>query len=416
MDPTADSLTDWLAVSLADVGTWAGKVKEAGESAWDWLTGIPPAILGTIKNPPKTKPGGRARPFTGIGKRGMSVSAGAEEEETLGVKDRILAEFETLPDELAAIFALIPPIGTAAFAGLGTAIGTALAGLRGQVGTDLGSLPTDLGGILNQLPGVGGLAFGNLGTVIGTATAGIRARIGTDFGAIPGLLRILLGGVPAQVGGIFGQIPGLISRLNLGGLISSIFSNWPIIVGNALGGIPGAIIGAFAGSNLAQSMFNAGASLLGNLISGISSMFPSLRTIADTAASIWSWFWPGSPVKEGPLVSWNDGSPGRELMTMLTGGIEAQTPALVAAAEQAAAATNAAMVLSGAIERTVLPRPSSSARSAFLGGEPVPVKQTTINGGLNLVTHNPAPEPQSSTLPRQLRKASAFLGTYGEDL
>lgn len=124
-------------------------------------------------------------------------------------------------------------------------------------------------------------------------------------------------------------------------------SNWPVILGILTGpfgiaavaiaknwdsirdggakvvefikGIPGKILSVF--DALGAAMYAAGGKLMGMLASGIKAAvlkpYNELKAAADKLKGLL----PGSPIKEGPLKPWNDGTPGVLLMDFLAKGI-----------------------------------------------------------------------------------------------
>lgn len=84
--------------------------------------------------------------------------------------------------------------------------------------------------------------------------------------------------------------------------------------------IPAAIRGVF--SNFGSLLTGAGRELIAGLISGVVSKLASLRAAMSKVASTIKGFLPGSPVKTGPLTSWNRGKAGTRLMELLASGID----------------------------------------------------------------------------------------------
>lgn len=103
---------------------------------------------------------------------------------------------------------------------------------------------------------------------------------------------------------------------------------------SAAGQIPGAILGALG--NLGGLLFGSGQSLIQGLINGISSMVGAVASKASEIAGTIRSFFPGSPVKQGPLVSWNNGGAGKRLGYMLAIGLDASRPDVARAADRMA--------------------------------------------------------------------------------
>jgi hypothetical protein len=146
--------------------------------------------------------------------------------------------------------------------------------------------------------------WGQIRAFIGAAVATIKGIIGW-FADLPGRFRTWFGSAKdAAVG-------------KLGDLVS-----W-------VTGLPGRVLSAIG--NLGSLLFSKGADLIQGLIDGVVS---KVRAVADAAASIAQKikdFFPGSPVKEGPLTSWNDGAAGKRLGGMLASGLDSSRATVAAA-------------------------------------------------------------------------------------
>lgn len=94
---------------------------------------------------------------------------------------------------------------------------------------------------------------------------------------------------------------------------------------------------ASALGNLGSTLYNAGAELIQGLIDGIQSKIDNVTGAMGSLASTIRGFLPGSPVKTGPLRSWNRGGAGRRLVGLLVDGLDDSGPALRSASERMAA-------------------------------------------------------------------------------
>jgi phage-related protein len=101
-------------------------------------------------------------------------------------------------------------------------------------------------------------------------------------------------------------------------------------------GIPGKITAALG--DLGKLLYGAGQRLIGGLIDGIKSKAGDVGSAMSGIAGKIKGFLPGSPVKEGPLKSWNHGNgtsaAGRRLIASLAEGIEAGAPWIKSAMEK----------------------------------------------------------------------------------
>lgn len=157
-----------------------------------------------------------------------------------------------------------------------------------------------------------GVVIGIFGGLVGAvqAVAPVVASVVGFFAAQIGRLVDIARGVVNIVVGVFtgdfGRIRDGVSQA-VGGVLGLV------------GAMPGRIAGALG--NLGGLLVGAGRELISGLISGITSRLGALRDQMSRVASTVKGFLPGSPVKEGPLVSWNNGGAGKRLMGLLTDGI-----------------------------------------------------------------------------------------------
>lgn len=100
--------------------------------------------------------------------------------------------------------------------------------------------------------------------------------------------------------------------------------------------IPGKIKSALG--SLSTLLFHAGQELMQGLADGIKSAIGKVTGAVSGVASKVKGFFPGSPVKEGPLVSWNDGGAGKRLGSMLADGIDNSTEAVTTSTARLASA------------------------------------------------------------------------------
>jgi phage-related protein len=129
----------------------------------------------------------------------------------------------------------------------------------------------------------------------------------------------------AIVDGAFSAVKGAFSALS--GRVSSFVSEWSAKFAAAVAvvrAIPGTIAGIFAG--LGSTLYNAGVAIIGQFAAGITAkMGDAIQAVQDGLGKI-AGMLPGSPIKWGPLKSWNNGGAGFKLMAMLADGIERGTP------------------------------------------------------------------------------------------
>lgn len=116
-------------------------------------------------------------------------------------------------------------------------------------------------------------------------------------------------------------------------------------------GIAGRVLGAIG--SFRNLLASKGRDLIQGLIDGILGKLSSLRSTVSDAAGIVGRFWPGSPVKEGPLKAWNRGSgvsgAGYRLGAGLAEGMRASARRVRTNAERLAGTVNAGATPRGGI-------------------------------------------------------------------
>lgn len=164
----------------------------------------------------------------------------------------------------------------------------------------------------------------------------------------------LMGAIKGIVRGVFTAISAII-KLELAiakALVSAAWNGIKSLTAKAWAGIRAAVrngidlvIGVLKGlkerfldpiTNLQQAMYDAGVSLLQKLAEGAWSMVEKATAPFKDAAGKIKGLFGGSPVEWGPLISFNQGHAGRELMKFLSEGIEKETARTVRSAEKAA--------------------------------------------------------------------------------
>lgn len=146
---------------------------------------------------------------------------------------------------------------------------------------------------------------------------------------------------------IWGAIKSGISRIasTLKGIflnftpVGQVIKNWDKIKSSAVSifngvvsfirGVPGKAVSALSslGSRLTGvitgiDLFSAGARLIQGLVDGIGSKIQGAIDKVQAGVSKIKGLLPGSPIRWGPLKSWNNGGAGKRLMELLAGGID----------------------------------------------------------------------------------------------
>lgn len=267
--------------------------------------------------------------------------------------------------------------------------------VRGALQFILGIIQAVVGGVIiavcvSSLKLIGNAfraSFAAIRGIVSGAMSLVRAVISGGMAAARAVVSTILSGIRAAFSGNLGALVG-IARTAITRMVGAIRS--------AISAAPGVItsIGSRmvnAVTSLGSRMFSAGAEIISRLVSGITSKIEGAVNVVKGAVSRIAGLLPGSPVKDGPLRVLNNGYAGRKIAEMLTGGIRAGTPDVIAQAERltagveasfAALARNRSVALSasagvatagvGASVRGVTPKPAQDGSGAFAGASTLP--------------------------------------------
>jgi hypothetical protein len=233
------------------------------------------------------------------------------------VKDRAVAIVSGIRDFLAASWAAIKGGVTAAFDGVKLYFTTVFNIYKTIITTAFNAIKDVITRVLGTIQTVVRTALTAVTGIFTTAFNGAKAVVGSVMSAISSNLSAVLNGAKAIVSGILTAIVGLFTG-NFGKAKAGAVTAINGLV-SFLRGLGGMITGAIG--NLGALLVNAGKQLISGLISGITSKLSALRDKMSSVASTVKGFLPGSPVKEGPLTSWNRGAAGVRLMDLLVSGI-----------------------------------------------------------------------------------------------
>lgn len=169
-----------------------------------------------------------------------------------------------------------------------------------------------------------GVVWNIISTTVSKAFNIIKGIVQAALAVITGVLKAATAVLRGDWSGAWNAMKGVVS-----GAWSGIRSTVSAAIGDVVArvrGVKDQIIGAFSGA--ASWLLNAGKELIQGLIDGIKAMAGKVGSAIGGVASKIKGFLPGSPVKEGPLRSWNNGGAGKRLMTMLADGITDGSPAV----------------------------------------------------------------------------------------
>lgn len=146
----------------------------------------------------------------------------------------------------------------------------------------------------------------------------IRSGISEKFTAVVGFVK----GIPGKITSALGSLGSTLlnhGRNLIEGMRRGVGAKFDEVA-HFLRSVPGRIVSALG--DLGSLLKDAGAKLIGGLLEGIKSMIGKLGDVMGSVAGKVKDFFPGSPVKTGPLVSWNGGGAGKRLVGMLADGLE----------------------------------------------------------------------------------------------
>lgn len=171
--------------------------------------------------------------------------------------------------------------------------------------------------------------------LIGTGLAVIRRVFSVAWSAISAVVRTVAGAVRGYISlvvtafGVAGRaasaVGSAISR-GFSAAVGAVRSGVGSII-STVGTIASKVSGVF--SSFGSLLVGAGERLIQGLINGITSKISAVKSAIGSVASAVKGFFPGSPVKEGPLTSWNNGGAGKRLIGQgLVSGIDSQRAAV----------------------------------------------------------------------------------------
>lgn len=165
------------------------------------------------------------------------------------------------------------------------------------------------------------------------AWAGIKSIVTSALGVIKGVVTGAMSVIKSVIGLAWDVARSLTSKA--WALIKSAVSNGISATLGLVRSLPGQILGALG--SLGGLLRQKGAELIQGLIDGIRSKIAAIGDVMRGVADKIKGFLPGSPVKEGPLVSWNRGGAGKRLGGMLADGLDASRATVAAASARMAA-------------------------------------------------------------------------------
>lgn len=257
---------------------------------------------------------------------------------------------------LMPIIRALMPVITTVFGVIVQVISAALQIITGIINVVMGVLTGNWDqawqGILGILSGVWNL----IRSVVEGALKIVQSVLVGTWNAIVGITTNVWRGIGATVTGAWNAVIGFVKGIQ-GQIVGAVNTVWngaktatstawtnlkdAVIAGigtvvTTVSEVPGKITGALG--DLGGLLSGAGQKLIQGLIDGIRGMLGSVGSAMGEVAGKVKGFLPGSPVKEGPLTSWNNGGAGKRLAQMLADGLVDSTGLVAAASARLAGA------------------------------------------------------------------------------
>lgn len=200
----------------------------------------------------------------------------------------------------------------------------------------------------------------------------IRAAVGFYLNLVKSVVSAGISFVKRAIEGL-ASIPGRV-RGFFGSMLTAVNDRIGSVV-RTVKGLPGKVVSAL--SNFGSLLREKGAALIQGLIDGITSKIRAVtgavRGIADKIRG----FFPGSPVKEGPLVSWNNGGAGKRLGSMLVDGLDSSRAGVASASHRLSSEV-------GLVNTPSMPPLDKAAIGQELAGSSTAERSVRIRGTLDL--------------------------------
>lgn len=272
------------------------------------------------------------------------------------IKAWIAGAWEWVKVRTVAVWTAIKALFSSALAAIGAAVASYFNTYRAVIGAVLGAIRAVVSSVWNAIRGVITSVLGAIRGAVSSYFNAYRSVVSSVMNAIRSVVSSVMNGVRSVFSGALSSIRSVVSGgMNaVVGAFRSAMSNARAAVSTGIGaivglarGIGGRVLGAVSG--FGSLLYGAGASLMRGLASGISSMIDRVTAPVKKAAALIKGLLPGSPIKYGPLKSWNNGGAGKRLMGLLAGGIDSGAPMVQRAMRDAVDAGDlAGMQLGGA--------------------------------------------------------------------
>lgn len=242
---------------------------------------------------------------------------------------------------MTAIWSVIKTVWT----GIVVTISTAIALVRAVFSAGFGVLRAVAGAVWNGIKAVIMGVINVIRAAIAAWVAGVRAVISGGMNAAKAVVSAVWNGIKAVITGAIRTILAVVRGVSaVAGVFRSAFNSAKSAVTSAVGnimsfvkGVPGKIKSA-----LTIDLSGAGSKLMTSFGNGIAKAGQAaLQKVKDIANKI-KGLLPGSPIRWGPLTSWNNGGAGKRLMEMFAYGIGQRQNLVVGQVQKVARAMDSA--------------------------------------------------------------------------
>ena len=273
----------------------------------------------------------------------------------VGIKAGIMAQVNAIKSTLSAAWTVIRAGATAAWNGIRAAITVAINAVRAVVSAVVNAIRSTVTGAWNAIRATSSAVWNGIKAVITGSINAVRSTISSVMSAIRGVMTSAWNAVKAGASAAWNGMRSIVSSaINA---VKSTVSNGISNVVSTIRGLPGKITSALG--NLGSLLTQKGRDLIQGLINGITEKIGALKSKVGEAAGAVKDLWPGSPVKEGPLRSWNYGGgvsgAGRRLGEGLAQGIAASADSVAKSAGRVAAVAGSTLAPAGATGRSSAP-------------------------------------------------------------
>lgn len=227
---------------------------------------------------------------------------------------------------IRTVTAVIKGDWSGAWAGIRLIVSSAWNLIKAVISTALTVIKGLLSGAWALIRLAAAAGWANVKAAISTAWDNIKSAVTTKVSD----LVVFVGGMPGKILNALGNLASLLTGKGndlINGLKTAISTKFGEVT-TFVGGIPGKILSGVG--DLGSILYEKGRSIVQGLINGLRSMIPDVGGAMSALAAKAAEYLPGSPVKTGPLRVLNRGQAGKQIASMLAGGIDSQRSAMSA--------------------------------------------------------------------------------------